>query len=112
MRRVGKEAMAPLLQEMYGDVSRKETEKEPRRIVAIERTDRPNMVQFYRLDGVMEAVDDKRLEREEYGSAYQTRRQVGNEQPLRLVGAVLSTVAQHTLVKIACFEEEERHEKV
>ena len=70
------------------------------------------MIQFYRLYGVVETIDDEWLEREKYGSAYQTRCNIGDEQPLGLVCTILPTVAQHTFVEISRLEEKERHEVV
>ena len=108
--RPAEEPVASLLQKMDGDVGRKEADEEPRGIVAVETPALPDVGPLERFDGIMEAVDEERKEREVDNASYESRRQVGNQEPLGLVGAILAARAQDALVEVACLEEEERHE--
>ena len=107
-----KDPATRLLQEVDGNIGSKKAEQKPCWIVAIERTGRPNMIQFQWLNGVLILFHQEWQEREINGTTDESSRHVGNEQTACLVPAILKTRAQHRLVEVACLEEKEGHEIV
>ena len=104
------ETMAPFFEKVDSNVGSKEANQEPCRIVTIKAAVHPDMRPFEGLDRMVVTVDEERQEGKIDGPAYESGRQVRNEEALSLIYAILAAGPENALIEITRLEEKEGHE--